>query len=178
MPKTCATWVNAWWRSAGRSMLGRWAVPCRVGDDLRLVGLKLIFLTVSRAVSLLGLSRRESWWKDAEILMLRHRDRAGPRPVRADDAAVAAAGDVGAADLAQVAAGQPGAGAQAGQRRGAHPPAGRGLGGGQGEEPGDLHGAVGLPGALAGQRRVGRVQVRDDPPAQEPQAGAQRAPAG
>jgi transposase InsO family protein len=36
------------------------------------VGLKLIFLIVSRAVSLLGLSRREAWWKDAEILMLRH----------------------------------------------------------------------------------------------------------
>jgi hypothetical protein len=36
------------------------------------VGLKLIFLIVSRAVSLLVLSRRESWWKDAEILMLRH----------------------------------------------------------------------------------------------------------
>jgi putative transposase len=36
------------------------------------VGLKLIFLIVSRVVSLLGLSRRESWWKDAEILMLRH----------------------------------------------------------------------------------------------------------
>jgi transposase len=34
--------------------------------------LKLIFLIVSRAVSLLGLSRREWWWKDAEILMLRH----------------------------------------------------------------------------------------------------------
>jgi hypothetical protein len=32
------------------------------------VGLKLIFLIVSRAVSALGLS----WWKDAEILMLRH----------------------------------------------------------------------------------------------------------
>jgi hypothetical protein len=29
--------------------------------------LKLIFLTVSRALSLLRLSRRESWWKDAEI---------------------------------------------------------------------------------------------------------------
>jgi putative transposase len=41
-------------------------------DDLRLVGLKLIFLIVSRAVSLLGLSRREAWWKDTEILMLRH----------------------------------------------------------------------------------------------------------
>jgi transposase len=34
--------------------------------------LKLIFLIVTRAVSVLGLSRRESWWKDAEILMLRH----------------------------------------------------------------------------------------------------------
>ena len=54
-------------------------------DDLRLVGLKLIFLIVSRAVSLLGLSRREAWWKDAEILMLRHqlavagRERPGAR---------------------------------------------------------------------------------------------------
>jgi len=36
------------------------------------VGLKLMFLIVTRAVSLLGLSRREWWWKDAEILMLRH----------------------------------------------------------------------------------------------------------
>jgi putative transposase len=34
--------------------------------------LKLIFLIVARAVSLLGLSRREAWQKDAEILMLRH----------------------------------------------------------------------------------------------------------
>jgi putative transposase len=34
------------------------------------VGLKLTFLIVSRAVALLGLSRREAWWKDAEILML------------------------------------------------------------------------------------------------------------
>jgi transposase len=41
-------------------------------DDLRLVGLKLIFLVISRVVSLLRLSRRESWWKDAEILILRH----------------------------------------------------------------------------------------------------------
>jgi transposase len=67
-------------------------VPCpaagRLGrgwDDLRLVGLKLNFLIVSRAVSLLGLSRRESWWKDAGILMLRHqlavaeRERPGAR---------------------------------------------------------------------------------------------------
>ena len=36
------------------------------------MGLKLIFLIVTRAVSLLGLSRRGVWWKDAEILILRH----------------------------------------------------------------------------------------------------------
>ena len=36
------------------------------------MGLKLIYLIVSRAVSPLRLSRRESWWKDAEILILRH----------------------------------------------------------------------------------------------------------
>jgi putative transposase len=36
------------------------------------VGLKLTFLIVPRAMSLLRLSRREAWWKDAEILMLRH----------------------------------------------------------------------------------------------------------
>jgi aryl sulfotransferase len=53
-------------RRAGRSWsVWRW-------DDLRLAGLKLIFLVVTRAVSVLGLSQRESWWKDAEILMLRH----------------------------------------------------------------------------------------------------------
>jgi hypothetical protein len=46
--------------------------PARAWDDLRLVGLKLIFLIVTRTVSLLGLSRREWWCKDAEILMLRH----------------------------------------------------------------------------------------------------------
>jgi putative transposase len=34
--------------------------------------LKLIFLVVSGVMSLLRLSRREGWWKDAEILMLRH----------------------------------------------------------------------------------------------------------
>jgi hypothetical protein len=51
-------------------------------DDSRIVGLKLIFLIVSRTVSLLRLSRRESWWKDAEVLMcaqfrVQRRDRAG-----------------------------------------------------------------------------------------------------
>jgi putative transposase len=50
----------------GRFARGR---PC---DDFRLVGLKLIFLIVTRAVSALRLSRQEKWWKDAEILMLRH----------------------------------------------------------------------------------------------------------
>jgi putative transposase len=34
--------------------------------------LKLIFLVVSGVMSLLRLSRREAWRKDAEILMLRH----------------------------------------------------------------------------------------------------------
>jgi hypothetical protein len=58
-----------------RCSAGRWLFS-PVGtawawDDLRLVGLKLIFLVVTRVVSLLGLSRREWWWKDAEILMLR-----------------------------------------------------------------------------------------------------------
>jgi transposase len=41
--------------------------------------LRLIFLIVTRAVSLLGLSRRESWWKDAEILVLRHQLAAAQR---------------------------------------------------------------------------------------------------
>src|ERR1017187_5113803 len=57
--------ARAWWLVAGFAR-GR---PC---DDFRLVGLKLIFLIVTRAVSVLGLSRREAWRKDAEILMLRH----------------------------------------------------------------------------------------------------------
>jgi len=51
--------------SVDRRLLGS-APPARAWDDLRLVGLKLIFLVVTRAVSLLGLSRREWWWKDAE----------------------------------------------------------------------------------------------------------------
>jgi putative transposase len=36
------------------------------------MGLKLIFLVVSRVMSLVRLSYRESWREDAEILMLRH----------------------------------------------------------------------------------------------------------
>ncbi|MGH3403084.1 MAG: hypothetical protein ACRDRJ_11390 [Streptosporangiaceae bacterium] len=54
--------------------------------------MELIYLITSRVVSLLGLSRRESWWKDAEILMLRHqlavalreRPRAPARPTWPD----------------------------------------------------------------------------------------------
>ena len=53
------------------------------------MGLKLIFVIVSRVVSLLMLSRRESWWKDAEILMLRHQlavaERERPRVYFASD---------------------------------------------------------------------------------------------
>lgn len=64
------------------SRISRRAGRCRPGrgcDDLRLVGLKLTFLIASRAVSLLRLSRRESWWKDAEILILRHQLSVAPR---------------------------------------------------------------------------------------------------
>src|ERR1019366_4420897 len=51
-------------RRPGRSWLGRrW-------DDLRLMGLKLVFLVVSRVMSLLRLSRRESWWQDRAWLAL------------------------------------------------------------------------------------------------------------
>jgi putative transposase len=50
-------------------MIFAWAPKSRL---TRLAGLKLIFLIVTRAVSLLRLSQREVWWKDAEILILRH----------------------------------------------------------------------------------------------------------
>ena len=36
------------------------------------MGLKLVFLVCPVSCRCLGLSHRESWWKDAEILMLRH----------------------------------------------------------------------------------------------------------
>ena len=86
VPKTYATWAKALQSAVGVRYASGRSWPDRRWDDLRLVGLKLIFLIVSRAVSLLGLSRRESWWKDAEILMLRHqlavagRERPGARP--------------------------------------------------------------------------------------------------
>ena len=60
-----------YWTPSTRSRERAWRAGL-AWDDLRLVGLKLIFLVVTRAVSVLGLSRREAWWKDAEILMLRH----------------------------------------------------------------------------------------------------------
>ena len=75
MPKTCATWADALRDAVGsvtRTVPGGQVWFGLACDDLRLVGLKLIFLVVTRAVSVLGLSRREAWWKDAEILMLRH----------------------------------------------------------------------------------------------------------
>ena len=59
---------GGWWRVGRRA----------AGDDFRLVGLKLIFLIVTRAASELGLSRREAWWKDTEILMLRHQLAVAP----------------------------------------------------------------------------------------------------
>lgn len=71
----------------------------RKWDDLRLVSLKLIFLTVSGAMSLFVLSRREDWWKDAEILMLRHQLAVAQRqrPAGACAADVAGPGVAGAA---------------------------------------------------------------------------------
>jgi hypothetical protein len=75
VPKTCSTRADAPPNAIGavpRPVPGEPVWPVRACDDLRFVGLKLIFLIASRAVSLLVLSRRESWWKDAEILMLRH----------------------------------------------------------------------------------------------------------
>jgi hypothetical protein len=60
-------------RRSARSWLGRRR------DDLRLVGLKLIFLVVSRVMSLLRRPGRESWRKGAEILMLRHQLAAAER---------------------------------------------------------------------------------------------------
>ena len=75
VPKTCATWADALRNAVGsvtRTVPGGHVWFWSACDDLRLVGLKLIFLVVTRAVSVLGLSRREAWWKDAEILMLRH----------------------------------------------------------------------------------------------------------
>src|SRR5256885_16704169 len=69
-------------RSRERCLAGRsWFGLAR--DDLRLVGLKLIFLVVTRAISVLGLSRRGAGGEGPRTLALRRppagarRDRAG-----------------------------------------------------------------------------------------------------
>jgi hypothetical protein len=72
VPKTCVAWADVLLSAVPRPVPASRSQPVRTRDDLRLVGLKLIFLTVSGAMSLLRLSRREEWLKDAEILMLRH----------------------------------------------------------------------------------------------------------
>jgi hypothetical protein len=153
-------------------------------DDLRLVGLKLIFLTVTRAVSLLGLSRREWWWKDAEILMLRHqlavaereRPRAHSRLTRPDRAWLALLAETVPAerltamrlnrhsrhDLAQAA-------------RHRRPPAGAAVAPGPLRAPGNAsQGAVG--GAAAGAGERGLLQHASATPNPEP--GRAAAPAG
>src|ERR1039458_2319973 len=75
VPKTRVTWADALRDTVGSvTRRGAWRAVWfgLVCDDLRLVGWTLSCLIVTRAVSVLGLSRREAWWKDAEILMLRH----------------------------------------------------------------------------------------------------------
>ena len=72
VPKTWVTWADALQSASHVQCRASRSWLVRTCDDLRLVGLKLIFLTVSSAMSLLRLSHREEWWKDAEILMLRH----------------------------------------------------------------------------------------------------------
>ena len=150
--------------SADRWLLGP-APPARAWDDLRLVGLKLIFLIVTRAVSLLGLSRREWWWKDAEILMLRHqlavaRARAASRSFAFD---VAGPGVAGAA-RGDGAGGAPGG--DAADRHSRHdlalaarhrpPPVGAPVAPGPVRAPGDAsQGAVGGAAAGPGERVVG-----------------------
>jgi hypothetical protein len=50
------------------SLLAQWPFRWARGNglqNLRLVGLKLIFLVVSRAMSVIRLPHREWWWKDA-----------------------------------------------------------------------------------------------------------------
>jgi len=75
VPKTSVTWADALRSGVGLVQRSVSAGPVLAWPEVgwsSACGLKLIFLKVSRAVSVLGLSRRESWWKDAEILMLRH----------------------------------------------------------------------------------------------------------
>jgi len=93
VPKTRVTWADALLSAVfPRPVPASRSWPVRACDDLRLVGLKLIFLTVSSAMSLLRLSRREEWRKDAEILMLRHQLAVAPRCCEADMAGPGVAG--------------------------------------------------------------------------------------
>src|SRR5260370_29153153 len=75
VPKTCATWPDApltagcCQRPRVRHMPGRFW-PARAWDDLRLMGLKLIFLIVTRAMSLLGLSRRGGVGSEGELRLV------------------------------------------------------------------------------------------------------------
>jgi hypothetical protein len=88
------------------------------------------------------------------------------------------AGDVAAADVPQVGADQAGAGAQADQPCRARLPRRRRLRRGQRQEAADLRSGIRGLGPLPRQRRILRVQGRDDGPAEEPQVRAQRPPGG
>ena len=79
VPTTCVTRADALPSAVPRPVLGVRSWSVRTCDDLQLVGLKLIFLTVSSVMSLFRLSHWEKWWKDAEILMLRHQLAVAPR---------------------------------------------------------------------------------------------------
>jgi len=104
------------------------------------------------------------------------RHDAGPGAADGHDDAAGPAGHVAAADSAQVGADQPGARTQADQPGRAHPPRRGRLGIGEGEVAADLRRAVGRLRALAGQRQVRRMQLRDNMPGDEPQVRAQRPP--
>ena len=106
--------------------------------------------------------------------------RRGARPAAAADGHDDAAGpadDVAAAHAAEVGADQPGPGPQADQRGSARPPRHRRLSIREREIAADLRGRIRGLRALAGQRRVGRDQLRHNGTRQEPQVRAQR-PAG
>jgi hypothetical protein len=68
------------------------------------------------------------------------------------------------------------AGSEADQPGRPGPPGLRGLSSGQGQVAVDFRAAAGGLGALAGQRRIGGIQVRHHLPGDEPQVGAQRPP--
>ena len=104
-----------------------------------------------------------------------HRNRARPGAAHKDNDPAGPGDHVAAARVAQVAADQPGTRAQADQPGRAHPPLRSGLGVRQREIAADLRRAVRLLGPLPRQRQISRIQLRHDPPADEPQVRAQRA---